>query len=126
MPVWDVLCNIETGKITVHKDIRPPATGASSFPQPPSIGRSGLAIPNISDDETAKSTGANGPINKGEFVAKADNADNLFMEDVSSASSHLGQSIHFDPVSTRSSHLLHIITGRLSFAPDLLSMYLAL
>ena len=83
MPVWDVLCNIETGKVTVHKDIRPPATSASSFPQPPSISRSGSTIPNNSDDEIGKSAVANnGVIGRGEFVAKADNADNLFMEDV--------------------------------------------
>ena len=73
MNCWDVFCNLETGKVTVHKDIKPPATTASLFPQPPStVPRSGSA----SGEELS-----NG-VPKGDFTARADSFDNQFIEEV--------------------------------------------
>lgn len=83
MPVWDVMCNIETGKITIHKDIRPPAATASMFPAPPAvIPRSGV-LSAVNLDEDPSKIGINGVSVKGDFIARSDNADNIFMEDVS-------------------------------------------
>lgn len=81
MPVWDVLCNIETGKITIHKDI-PPIASANMFPAPPSvIPRSGV-VSAVNLDEDISKLGVNGVSVKGEYVARSDSSDNMFMEDV--------------------------------------------
>ncbi|GJJ15121.1 hypothetical protein Clacol_009396 [Clathrus columnatus] len=95
MPIWDVLCDINTGKITISKDIRPVAPPPSLFPSPPPIvPRSGTVRSDSSgyDDEIVplrreSNTGK-------EFVAKSDHPDNLFMEDILSAiSCHYGEGL---------------------------------
>ena len=73
MNCWDVFCNLETGKITVHKDIKTPAATANLFPQPPStVPRSGSA----SGEELINGA------SKGDFTARADSFDNQFIEEV--------------------------------------------
>lgn len=94
MPIWDVLCNIETGKITVNKDIRPAGPPPSLFPSPPPlIPRSGT----IRSDSTAFEEELAAPRRESqdkEFIAKSDNPDNLFMEDIASAiSMHFGENL---------------------------------
>jgi hypothetical protein len=90
MPIWDVLCNIETRKISVNKDIRSAAPPPSLFPTPPPIlPRSGTVksegsgyeddagIGRIPSQKEGKEMGSGK-----DFIAKSDNPDNLFMEDV--------------------------------------------
>jgi Stabilization of polarity axis len=77
---WDLLCDVGTGRMVVSKDIH------TNFPLTPSSGpwgqpltRSGTlrAEPSIgSEDDFGRSR------EKPEFVARADNYDNIFMEDV--------------------------------------------
>lgn len=89
MPIWDVLCNIETGKISVNKDIRTAAPPPSLFPSPPQIiPRSGTIRSDGSGFEDDAGIGRPPGQKEGkdtagrDFVAKSDNPDNLFMEDV--------------------------------------------
>ncbi|KAF8586594.1 spindle pole body interacting protein [Ramaria rubella] len=104
MPIWDVLCNIETGKISVNKDIRPAPPPPSLFPSPPPITpRSGTIKSDSSlDDEPVLGRAPAASMQKEskdaagakDFVAKSDNPDNLFMEDIISAISyHFGESL---------------------------------
>lgn len=84
MPIWDVLCNIDTGKITVSKDLRPVAPPPSLFPSPPPIiPRSGTVRSDSSghDDEVVppRKESASGAK---EFNARNDHPDNIFMEEV--------------------------------------------
>ncbi|GAA6018539.1 hypothetical protein JCM11491_006439 [Sporobolomyces phaffii] len=66
---WDVLCNIETGKITVSKDLKPPLAGVQA-------GIKGLRLDgNDRGDETSTKEKEKGD--------KGDSADNVFMEEVS-------------------------------------------
>ncbi|KAF8343108.1 docking domain of Afi1 for Arf3 in vesicle trafficking-domain-containing protein [Cantharellus anzutake] len=83
MNCWDVFCNLETGKITVYKDIKLPVTAANLAPQPPStVPRSGSA----SGDELI-----NG-IAKGDFTARPDSFDNQFIEEIlASILEHYGE-----------------------------------
>ena len=86
---WDILCNIETAKITVNKNIAVPQTPLM-FPSPPSMAtRAGTMKAEMSvpqDDELARvlnqANYANGQ-KPGDYSAKSDNADNVFMEEVS-------------------------------------------
>ena len=83
-PGWDILCNIETGKITINKDIQSPAANASLFPQPPSFPRTGSngnvgAAATAGDEEKVNG----GPLStKPEFVGRADNYDAMFVEEL--------------------------------------------
>lgn len=90
MPIWDVLCNIETRKISVHKDIGSAPPPPSLFPTPPPIiPRSGTVRSDGSgyDEDTGIGRAPSQKESKEpggrDFVAKSDNPDNLFMEDVS-------------------------------------------
>lgn len=66
---WDVLCNIETGKITISKDLRPPPAG-----NPSNIKNSRL---------DGVERGEEGNVGKDkEKGDKGDTADNVFMEEV--------------------------------------------
>jgi hypothetical protein len=63
---WDVLCNIDTGKITVSKDITPVAPSSHSSGHYDDT----RAVPLFSNGATTQSSG------------KHDNGDNEFMADV--------------------------------------------
>ncbi|KIJ32139.1 hypothetical protein M422DRAFT_783555 [Sphaerobolus stellatus SS14] len=97
MPIWDVLCNLETGKITVNKDIRPAGPPPSLFPSPPPLlPRSGTirSDSTLEDDNGITPTISTNPRKENNFVSKSDNPDNLFMEDILSAISlHYGESL---------------------------------
>lgn len=65
---WDVLCNIETGKITISKDLRPPAPSNHNHTS------KGTRI-----DGGAEDGGKEKDKEKGD---KGDSPDNIFMEEV--------------------------------------------
>ena len=83
---WDLLCDIGTGRMMVHKDIYTswPLTQAS----PPSViqPRSGIlraeASPAGEDELRANLQSREGQSGRTEIVAKSDNTDNIFIEDV--------------------------------------------
>jgi hypothetical protein len=64
---WDVLCNIDTGKITVSKDIAPVASSSQSSAHYDDT----RVVPMFSNGATSQSS------------SKHDNSDNEFMADVS-------------------------------------------
>ncbi|QRV88954.1 polarity axis stabilization protein [Ceratobasidium sp. AG-Ba] len=105
VPIWDVLCNINTGRITVHKDIRIPPTPpplpstvhaspvdrfgqgvGSTIPSTAGIGGTGAfpAPPNLqsktgvlrAEDEDARAVGES---KRGDM---AESSDGAFMEDI--------------------------------------------
>jgi hypothetical protein len=84
--VWDVLCNIDTGKITVNKEV-PWPQAPITFPSPPTATtRNGSAKMEggalmSPDDESMRQGGPPGRKDS-DFVAKSDNGDNVFMEEV--------------------------------------------
>ena len=85
---WDVLCNMETGKIIVSKDIEPapPSGGGSGFSHPPrTFSRATASDAGLSsyggDDDNYKPGGA-ASAGTGKVDSKADTFDSLFMEEV--------------------------------------------
>ncbi|KAA1094111.1 hypothetical protein PGT21_010064 [Puccinia graminis f. sp. tritici] len=106
---WDVFCNIETGKITVSKDIAMPLHSIRPFsPAPPersttelttssgavlgAIGNTPSSLSHKDDSHLLKSSNAMGS-SKHEAAAK-DSLDNLLMEDILQAiQAHFGESI---------------------------------
>ncbi|WVR06325.1 hypothetical protein IAU60_003356 [Kwoniella sp. DSM 27419] len=87
---WDVLCNLESGKVTVSKNLQAGAAGniKSGRSSETSLGASVSAGSGKGDDE-----GIGGPQAKMNSVAKADCVDNQFMEEILAAiASHYGES----------------------------------
>ncbi|EJU02421.1 spindle pole body interacting protein [Dacryopinax primogenitus] len=87
-PTWDILCNIETGQITVNKNIKQPGyspvltSGAFTRQQ-----REG-------DDDRESLNAVNGATSKFDNVGRPDAADNGFMEDITSAiQAHYGETV---------------------------------
>lgn len=84
---WDLLLDIGNGTVTVAKDIHNtyPTTSGSAFSGGALISRAGTLKAESSlgsEDDIGRGGGGGGA--KTDFVAKVDNnADNLFMEDVS-------------------------------------------
>jgi hypothetical protein len=88
--MWDLLCNIVTNTITVHRDISTPVPSVSTFPVPPTVTglntRTGV-VRSENEDEFGKIGGSTqagavgGP--KPDYIARLDSYDALFMEDVS-------------------------------------------
>lgn len=77
-PGWDILCNIESGKITVNKDIQSPAANASLFPQPPSMLPRQGSTGAVGSDEDLRL-----PVPNGAPTSKAgDNYDTMFIDEV--------------------------------------------
>jgi hypothetical protein len=73
---WDLIFDISGARVVVHKDIHMnvPATSTSSLPPMLRAGAfQGQAPINGEDDREKKS----------DYVGKADNPDNMFMEDAS-------------------------------------------
>lgn len=105
LPIWDVLCHIDTGKITVHKDIAPVQPAISSFPAPPSLNIKSGQVTSVGDDESRASVqmtaammvgggalGATGV--KSEQAGKSDNYDLGFVEElVNGVSQHYGETM---------------------------------
>lgn len=94
LPIWDILCHIDTGKIIVHKDIAPVQPAMSSFPAPPTLNIKSGQVTSVGDDESRASVqmtaammvgggalGATGV--KSEQAGKSDNYDLGFVEEVS-------------------------------------------
>ncbi|GAA5928125.1 AFI1/MesA family protein [Sporobolomyces koalae] len=81
---WDVLCNLETGKITVSKDLRRPTSTSGSNLR-------GLKL----DPNSMERAGEDGHKEKDKDKGdKGDHADNLFMEEILHAiQSHYGESV---------------------------------
>ena len=74
---WDVLCNLETGRVTVSKDIRGGAMGSIKSGRSSEISLS-ASIVKVDDDGSAAT-----PASKMNAQAKSDCVDNQFMDDVS-------------------------------------------
>ncbi|TFY69315.1 hypothetical protein EVG20_g3200 [Dentipellis fragilis] len=96
---WDLLCDVGTGRMIVSKDIHiscPPQTSPSGAP--PLITRSGTLRAESSvgsEDDIGRVPGREKevPSQKSDFVAKADNPDNVFIEDIITAINyHFGES----------------------------------
>lgn len=94
---WDLLCDIGTGRMVVHKDIHAswpvgPVPSAPTGPggvtrmgtirgEPPV----GVGVGGSEEEVGRTSTQINTPLpgGKGDFSGKADSPDNIFMDDVS-------------------------------------------
>ncbi|ETW77958.1 hypothetical protein HETIRDRAFT_388025 [Heterobasidion irregulare TC 32-1] len=95
---WDLLCDVGTGRMIVSKDIHvshPPLvipTGA-----PPFIVRTGTlkAESSIgSEDDVGRVPGREKEAQKNDYTAKADSADNVFIEDIITAINyHFGEGL---------------------------------
>ena len=98
--MWDVLCNLETGKISVHKDIVLAAPTISSFPSPPALNPRSGVVAAIGEEEGLAGKiplqplmVGGGPVGMGVSMGttksvnsnKNDNFDVQFMEDVSTS-----------------------------------------
>lgn len=76
---WDVLCNLETGKVTVSKNLRSASVSVGSIRSSRSSETSlSASIVKVDDDNT---TGT--PQTKRASVSRADCVDNQFMDEVS-------------------------------------------
>ncbi|KAG8943544.1 hypothetical protein FRC04_002832 [Tulasnella sp. 424] len=105
LPIWDILCHIDTGKIIVHKDIAPVQPAMSSFPAPPTLNIKSGQVTSVGDDESRASVqmtaammvgggalGATGV--KSEQAGKSDNYDLGFVEElVNGVSQHYGETM---------------------------------
>lgn len=79
---WDILCNIETGKITISKDIVFPATSPVPF-SPPALERTMTEVSGAEVLGRSAPSGEGGvavPGSKGEGLRES--MDNVFMEEV--------------------------------------------
>ena len=86
---WDVLCNIETGRVTVSKNLK---SGSSVSSMRQSSDTSLGSLVKVEEDNTAGT-----PTAKMNATTKADCVDNQFMDDVSSANGRVSA----DHVDTR-------------------------
>ncbi|WRT67755.1 uncharacterized protein IL334_004727 [Kwoniella shivajii] len=87
---WDILCNLETGRVTVSKNLQSTNVGSirSGRSSETSLGSGSLI--KVEDDP---STTTNTPQAKMNSIAKSDCVDNQFMDEIISAmSSHYGES----------------------------------
>jgi hypothetical protein len=83
--MWDVLCNIDTGKITIHKDIKTPSiTSSASASTPGLVPRTGV-VAAVADEDVNKvpPMQRDGTVARADFTARPDSGDNQFMEEVS-------------------------------------------
>jgi hypothetical protein len=91
LPVWDVLCNIVTNTITIHKDIAAPAPAPSLFPVPPTLNNLGSksnGSPAYEDEfgrviTSGQQVNATPTASRPDMIVRQDSYDVLFMEDVS-------------------------------------------
>jgi len=93
---WDLLCDVASSRMIVSKDIHSshPPSGIHAGP-PSTLTRAGTlkAESSIgSEDELGRLPGREKETQKSDFTAKADNADNVFIEDIISAINfHFGE-----------------------------------
>ncbi|KAG1862111.1 docking domain of Afi1 for Arf3 in vesicle trafficking-domain-containing protein [Suillus subalutaceus] len=96
---WDLLMDIGTGRVVVHKDIHtsfpatmaPPALVNLTMPRPIKAENSTGSEDDIQRIATRDGKDGN---QKSEFAAKQDNLDNMFIEDLISAiTSHFGETL---------------------------------
>ncbi|KAI0760198.1 spindle pole body interacting protein [Fomes fomentarius] len=87
---WDLLCDIGTNRMVVHKDIylNHPASWAPS--SGPLMSRTGTlkaesSIGGSEDEVVRVQTKEGGPSQKAEFAGRQENADNVFIDDILSA-----------------------------------------
>ena len=84
--LWDLLCDVAGGRMVVSKDIHsshPPSGTQAGLAS--TLARSGTlrAESSIgSEDDLGRLPGREKEASKSDFTAKADNADNVFIEDV--------------------------------------------
>ncbi|KAI5121699.1 hypothetical protein M0805_002092 [Coniferiporia weirii] len=96
---WDLLCDIGTGRMVVHKDIYVSWPVAAPLPPPGSLlSRTGTIKAESStgseEDAGRSSSQINAHNARSEFSGKADSSDNIFMDDVVAAISyHFGESL---------------------------------
>ncbi|KAK4689547.1 hypothetical protein P7C73_g555, partial [Tremellales sp. Uapishka_1] len=82
---WDVLCNLETGRVTVSKDVKSVSVGNMKGGQSSDVSLG--SIVKVEPDETAGT-----PQSKMNLASKADCVDNQFMDEVLNAiGSHYGE-----------------------------------
>lgn len=83
---WDLLCDIGNGRMVVHKDIYTfwPVSGTPLPPGSMLVRQGTLKGEGVGNDDEAGRSSAQALGPKSEFSAKADSADNIFMDDVSS------------------------------------------
>ncbi len=84
---WDLLCDVAGSRMLVSKDIHAshPPSGTHAGP-PSTLARIGTVRAESSigsEDEFGRLPGREKESSKNDFTAKADNADNVFIEDVS-------------------------------------------
>ncbi|KAG8983591.1 hypothetical protein FRB90_005891, partial [Tulasnella sp. 427] len=105
LPIWDIMCHIDTGKVTVQKDISPVQPAISSFPAPPTLNVKSGQVTAVGEDESRASVqmtaammvgggslGATGV--KSELAGKSDNYDHGFVEElVNGVSQHYGETM---------------------------------
>lgn len=98
LPVWDVLCNVVTNTITIHKDIAAPAPAPSLFPVPPTMNplqsRTNVRTDGSYDDEFGRVSGATqgGATQRADITVRPDSYDVLFMEDIqASIANHISE-----------------------------------
>jgi Stabilization of polarity axis len=84
---WDLLCDVGGGRIVVSKDIHSshPPSGVQLGPSSTLTRNGTLKADNSigSEDDLGRIPGREKEASKSDFTAKADSADNVFIEDVS-------------------------------------------
>ncbi|KAG8846289.1 hypothetical protein FRB96_002041 [Tulasnella sp. 330] len=104
LPMWDVLCHTDTGKIVVHRDISSVPPPISSFPTPPSLNVRGGAVVFQGDEDGKMAAsmmigagGVAGPIGPGvrpDQGTKLENYDSMFVDDLTAAvAQHFGETM---------------------------------
>ncbi|KAI0266905.1 spindle pole body interacting protein [Russula aff. rugulosa BPL654] len=93
---WDLLCDVATGRMIVSKDIHSSHPPSGNHAGPPStlprVGTLKAESSIGSEDELGRLPGREKETQKSDFTAKADNADNVFIEDIISAINfHFGE-----------------------------------
>lgn len=107
IPIWDVLCDIVKGSITIHSGLASPEPTTSLFPVPPAlVPRTGIlkSEGNTEDEfgrlssttgrDTSLTLNSQGP-SKNDFPSRTDSYDAQFVDDVCGTTT-LGRTLMFD------------------------------
>ncbi|KAN0131977.1 Docking domain of Afi1 for Arf3 in vesicle trafficking domain containing protein [Lactarius tabidus] len=95
---WDLLCDVGGGRMIVSKDIHSSHPHSGTQGGPPSlISRTGTLKAEASigsEDELGRISGRDKEASRSDYTAKADSADNVFIEDIISAINfHFGETL---------------------------------